>query len=77
MEVETALIKLIIIICVVLVMGILIFGINRLPIFKFLKKTLSIILVIFCVAWAVNLFVGPKLLSEEITTWVKHFIAQV
>jgi membrane protein YdbS with pleckstrin-like domain len=75
MEIETVLIKLILIICGAFIIGTLIYGVNLLPAYKFIKKTLSILLVIFFAVWIVDLFKGPDFVSNLILNWVKHLLA--
>ncbi len=76
MEIETVLIKLILIICGAIIMGTLIYGITILPMYKFLKKALSVILVLFFTGWMVNLFMGSDFISDWITTWIRHLITK-
>ncbi len=77
MEIEAILIKLILIICVALILGTLIYGISKLPLYKFLKKTLLVTLVLFFIAWTINLFMGSDFISDLITTWIRHLITQI
>jgi hypothetical protein len=74
MEIETTLIKLILIICAALIIGTLIYGINMLPAYKIIKKTLSILLVIFFIIWIVDLFMGPDFVSNWLLNWIKHLL---
>ena len=76
MEIETTLIKLILIICGALIIGTLIYGINMLPAYKVIKKTLSILLIIFFVVWIVDLFMGPDFVSNWLLNWIKHLLHQ-
>ena len=74
MEVETTLIKLILIICVALIIGVLYYGINLISIYKFLKKTVSVILIISFAAWTVNLFIRSDSISNLILNWIRRLI---
>ncbi len=74
MEVETTLIKLILIICSALIIGILYYGINSISIYKFLKKTVSVILIISFAAWSVNLFMHSDSISNLLINWIRRII---
>jgi uncharacterized membrane protein YwzB len=74
MEVETTLLKLILIICAALIIGILYYGINSISIYKFLKKSVSVILIISFAAWTVNLFMRSDSISNLLINWIRRLI---
>ena len=66
MDFNTQLIKLTLVLSTVLIVVIVIYAFNKLPLNKFAKETISIIIIILSAAWIVDEFVVPEFISDLI-----------